>query len=752
MNGPGPASRLPTVRRASSAAPGARSSLALPIRGLVALAALGVMSAAHADTHAPKTKPPAAAPPVASTPAVVAELVFDAASGIGSGWRDLGWAPRQLAPGRPAELDMSGQAGWILARPGLSGAFGAVLVRYKAPPEFGDFLEVALGSRGPTSFPWIVVAPSRRHQVEGGWTEAALPLGALNPKGLPFEQIVLRARSNVGHQRVLVERIALMAGNHLQAGPASPGPGSAASSMPPPAGRIAHFAIDCRAQARPISPMIYGIGGGDKSGYHWTIGATMHRWGGNPSTRYNWQLGNAWNTGSDWFFRNTDYGAEAGFSYDRSLQDNLAHGVPIALTVPTIGWVAKDTSSYAFPVSAFGPQQTVAPENPDMGNGVGKNGVPLKSGPPTRTSVAAPPEFIARWLETIHEKDRKRGRSIPIVILDNEPMLWHVTHRDIHPAPVGYDELLERSITYAKAVRKAYPEALIAGPSEWGWTGYFYSAVDSVAGFWRAPDRRAHGNIPLLPWWLSKMRAEERKSGLKLLDLVDVHYYPAAGNSGIGVEAGGATDRATNALRIRSTRSLWDPTYADESWIKDRVELIPRLRRWVVENAPGLGIQLGEYSFGAAAHPSGGLAQAEALGRFGTEGLTSAFYWRLPPKDSPVFWAFRAYRNFDGEGGRFLDISVPVDARGERASLFVSRSESGDHVVAVLLNLDPDEPLSAEIDLSRCGTGFGERVFTYTGGPTGFARGGASTTSGAVLRRSAPPYSITVLDWKPAAR
>jgi hypothetical protein len=294
-------------------------------------------------------------------------------------------------------------------------------------------------------------------------------------------------------------------------------------------------------------------------------------------------------------------------------------------------------------------------------------------------------------------------------------------------------------------VRKADPGVLIAAPSEWGWPAYFFSAIDGVVGFNVAPDRKAHGDVPLLPWWLSKMRAREKATGLKLLDILDVHYYPAA--DGVGVEGSGGTDRATNALRLRSTRSLWDPSYVDESWVGQPVELIPRLRRWVESSAPGLGISIGEYSFGAAGHMSGGLAQAEALGRFGTEGLTAAFYWRSPPKDSPVFWAFRAYRNFDSEGGHFLEMSVPVSATAERASLFVSRSQGGDHLVAVLLNLDPDDGLAAEIDLTRCGTAFGERAFTYTGAAAGFTPGAASQPTGAVFQRRAAPYSISVLDW-----
>jgi hypothetical protein len=364
--------------------------------------------------------------------------------------------------------------------------------------------------------------------------------------------------------------------------------------------------------------------------------------------------------------------------------------------------------------------------------------------PPTRTSVAATPEFIGKWLSTIRERDQKRGRSVKMVILDNEPALWHSTHRDVHPNPLTYNELLERTIAYGTAVRRAYPEVMIAGPAEWGWTNYFYSGLDAQVGVSRAPDRRAHGGVPLLAWWLNSVRAYEKKNKIKLIDVLDVHYYPQGAN--VGVDKGGATDRGTNALRIRSTRSLWDPAYTDESWIDDQVELIPRLRRWVNANAPGVGISLGEYSFGAAEHQSGGLAQAEALGRFGTEGLTAAFYWYLPPKDSPAYWAFRAYRNFDGRGGRFLDLSVPVVADAAQSSLFVSRSESSDHVVAILLNLDPGESLVAELDLGACAPAYKERAFTYLGGPAGFVPAPASRTSAGVLRRTAPPYSITVLD------
>ncbi len=42
-----------------------------------------------------------------------------------------------------------------------------------------------------------------------------------------------------------------------------------------------------------------------------------------------------------------------------------------------LGWVAKDTRSYAFPVSAVGPQHATAPDLPDAGDGLRPDGTPL---------------------------------------------------------------------------------------------------------------------------------------------------------------------------------------------------------------------------------------------------------------------------------------------------------------------------------------------------------------------------------------
>jgi hypothetical protein len=305
-----------------------------------------------------------------------------------------------------------------------------------------------------------------------------------------------------------------------------------------------------------------------------------------------------------------------------------------------------------------------------------------------------------------------------------------------------YDELMDRTLRYASAIRKADPDALIVGPAFWGWSNYFWSAKDAVEGFSERPDRRAHGDVPLLDWYLRKLREHEKSSGERLIDVVDLHYYPQS--KGIYQNGGlGETDPESSARRIRSTRSLWDPNYKDESWIEEKIRFIPRLKELIAKNYPGLKMSVGEWSFGAERHMSGAIAFAEALGRFAQGGVYSAYYWTAPRERLPTYWAFRAFRNFDGKGGRFLDEYVPSEVT-DQGSLFVSKDALGQRLVAIVLNPNPDVGLVMDLDVSSCGAPRWRQTYLYAGHPKGFE--GPSVTDSARIREKLPPYSLAVID------
>lgn len=507
------------------------------------------------------------------------------------------------------------------------------------------------------------------------------------------------------------------------------------------------MAVQCKAPGQPVSPTIFGIAWADTDK---ELGATAHRWGGNTTTRYNPKLGNAWSTANDWFFENVDID-----SWEKFVAKAADKGGRASITVPIMGWVAKDTESCAFTTKAYPSQEKTDEHRPGCGNGKKPDGKTPLDPPkdPSAWQTKITPEDVGAWVAKIKAADQKRGKRVVYqYILDNEPALWDSTHRDVHPEGTTYDELLEKTIAFGTAVRKADPEAIIAGPAEWGWPGYFYSGKDAKAGFRVKPDRRAHGDEPLLAWYLKKLREHEQKTGVKVLDVLDVHLYPQA--EGVqfgddeGGDGGGKTDRATNDLRFRTTRSLWDREYKDESWIGDqedgRVYLIPRMKELIAQNYPGLGFQIGEYNFGAEQHVAGAVALAEALGRFALNGVSHAFYWTYPKKPKPAYWAFRAYRNYDGAGGHFLDTIVPSSSPSG-TSLYASHDPAGKKWVLVALNFSADRPFDAKIALDGCAAPSALKSFVYTGAATGLTQGDAKL-QGTSIEAKLPPYSISVFE------
>lgn len=660
-------------------------------------------------------------PAPASAEATWRELSVLYRGGLQGDWEDWGWAPRELNKGQPARVNFSGWGGWILGTRRAAPRFAALQFKIQAPDT--EFLEVRLRNKSGVELPAVPLTAAHRRSSAGGWEFFRVLASELDPQDVGYDQVVLRAHRRVGADWVLLDEIVLL-GPPVVVSPAvgvvqgDGGPRTEPRLTPV---RRVPGRVDCSAEGHLIPPAIYGIAFHPRKALSddsvWELRAGARRWGGNPASRYNWRLGNAWNSASDWYFRNLNYTSDPGFSWKVFLDQNREHGMVTALTMPTLGWVAKDTSSYSFPVSVFGAQASTDPELPDVGNGRAKDNSLLKPGKATRTSVPFQPEDAAEWARAIQAHAGPTGaRAVHFYLLDNEPMLWHSTHRDVRQEPLGYDELLSKTLGYAQALRSIDPDAYIAGPGVWGWPAYFFSARDAEAGFRLKPDRRAHGDVPLLEWYLAQLAAQEQKTGQRVIDALDVHFYP----QGDGVYSGGKgeTDSATAALRIRSTRALWDPTYKDESWIAERIELLPRLRRMIRDNYPGLGIVIGEYAFGGEGHISGALALAEALGRFGAfEGLSAAFYWTYPAPSSPAGQAFKAFRNYDGRGAAFPRRSLPASAR-DALSLFTARDDSG-HVVAVVLNLSLSETLALDVTAAGCDRLVVDRQFRYRAGLPG---------------------------------
>jgi hypothetical protein len=517
-------------------------------------------------------------------------------------------------------------------------------------------------------------------------------------------------------------------------------------SIPPGSLGNVLIRVDSSAAGTRISPFIYGVSNADDATLR-TLGATVNRWGGNPSTRFNWAIGHAWNSARDWDFRNGNYGKPQGSVADEFVATTRAAGAVPLITVPSMGYVARNddngTQSVGVPAQGGPPlavgSSAIAGYDPAANRQ--RTSVPsfaTKPGPfalkPRADSQAV---YQDEWVHQLVQRFGAASKGVGYFAIDNEPDLWSVTHTDVHPVRASYADMLSNYEQYAMAVKAQDPSALLLGPDVSGWTGYFYSDLDrGQDNFATHADRAAHGGQPFLPWWLGQVAQADIKRGSRSLDLLDVHYYPQAA----GVFSDKA-DAATQAVRIRSVRSLYDPKYTDESWIASQVQLIPRLKQWVAQQYPGTGLAITEYNWGGEKDASGGVALAEVLGIYGREGVALATYWTYPTPNSPAGAAFRLYRNFDGNGAAFGDISLPVNSSQAGVVAFAARHSDSHEIDVVLINEAANQTATVHLNLGLGVAGTATQ-FQVAPGSSTIAKSPLADPSQPI---TLPPYSTTLI-------
>ncbi len=548
-----------------------------------------------------------------------------------------------------------------------------------------------------------VVADGGADKIDGEWRRVVLPLNRFtHGKPLQLSKLWQIDFSNYGNKELTyqIDRI-----------------GFAIETVPAPRfkdgpGYAANVSVNLEKTLHHVSDGIYGVCGLPReklSEYHIPI----TRWGGNPATRYNWQLG-VDAAGADWYYRNRGKLLErlSDTGYLSHIERNQVIGATTYQTIPMIGWVAKDGHSYSYSIAKYGRQKQSEPGNPDVGNGIRADGKLITDNDPLDTSVPAPPEFIGDAVRFVVKKAGKADGSdgVPGVkywALDNEPMIWHGTHRDVRPEPLGYDELWQRTLKYAEAIKKADPTAKVAGFCSWGYTDLSYSALDGKDGYKAKPDFAAHGKVPLGEWFIKKCAEYKKEHGKALVDVFDVHWYPQGQVRGQGAYLGKGLMPEINEYRMRSTRDLWDKKYDQEkgiSWIRNTenyapVALLPRVREWIDKHNPGMEICLGEYNFGGADNITGGLAQAETFGIMAQENIDLAFIWFSPAGTQELAW--KLFRSYDGNGRGFGDQFLGSSSDNPDLSVFAAKRKVDGAITFAVINKNLHGPCQVTLDVSK---------------------------------------------------
>lgn len=504
------------------------------------------------------------------------------------------------------------------------------------------------------------------------------------------------------------------------------------------------------SHTRAISKYIYGANIPAVSGNVPTASLTIDRLGGNRWTGYNWQ-NNYSNAGSDYNYQNDQFlststtplaAITTPFAADRS--NNIA-GV---MTVPLLGYVAADAAG---PVALTNPIQTSRFKSVVFAKG---------SAFTTTPSNANPSVYVDEMVWATDQFYSGQGvftasAALPIFIeLDNEPDQWFRTHQEMQTSTeISYSAFFSKSTTAATAIKAQFPQATIYGPAISGFT-QFYNWDNAY------PTPTPGGNNWLIDGYMTAVKNAETSVGHSLVDVISLHWYSQIDDPASGVmidfDSGASLTDAQMQLIVQSPRSLWDPSFVENSYITrsfaiNAIRLIPRLQDKLAAASLTKGLALTEYFNGGNNNIAGLIAQADNLGIFGQYGLHSAFIWPVNDAPYPVA-AFTAFRNFDNAGANFGDTSVSTSS-SDTANLvaYVSTDSSrAGRVVMVVINRSNASQTATITGQPLSGTA---HVYQITAASAA-AQGnnirpmpvGTQAAAGSSLTVTTPAYSVTTID------
>ncbi len=520
--------------------------------------------------------------------------------------------------------------------------------------------------------------------------------------------------------------------------------------------------VDILGASTPISPYIYGM---DKERvlpfptYNPKAKPTFIRAGGNDWTAYNWE-NNATNQGIDggpnsnegtdkWWEAPYESSSKPGEAAAKVITGAHNLGAAALITIPITDYVAADKNGI------------VTEKTTDAGITRWVKNSPTKPTAPSSTpdlldKIVYQDEFV-NFIQQKFKDALAQGKKI-FYSLDNEPALWPSSHALLHPPKTTYAEMADRTKRFGTAIKRMAPDSLVFGAVTFG-----FSELITLEG---APDAMGREYVD---FFLDSAKALETSEKKRIVDVLDIHWYPEVKVDGkpivVTVVGGEYSPQSTNPskaemdARMNAPRSLWDPTYIENSWISTdylgkpyAIRLIPWLKDRIAAHYPGTKIAITEYNYGDGYHISHAMTQADVLGIFGREGLFAANILPLydsvhnPLPNSYITSAFDMYLDYDGKGSAVGDLSLKLDNPDvARISLYAMKSTKDSNVLHVVAinKADVETPLNLKLGVSDYKTIKSYRLTSANYKPQSAS---TATLGSDFVSDRLPPLSVTTFE------
>ncbi len=155
--------------------------------------------------------------------------------------------------------------------------------------------------------------------------------------------------------------------------------------------------------------------------------------------------------------------------------------------------------------------------------------------------------------------------------MDNEMEIWNSTHDDVMPTQPSAETFMQLYFAVAKKARALFPGIKLTGPvspNEWQWFNWNNSTVTGIV---------MANNIPWLQYFIKRISEEEQRTGIRLLDVIDLHFYPSSSTATDIVQYHRVFFDSTyvfpEANGVKVVNGSWDQFHPDRGRLREGPEL-----------------------------------------------------------------------------------------------------------------------------------------------------------------------------------
>ncbi len=443
--------------------------------------------------------------------------------------------------------------------------------------------------------------------------------------------------------------------------------------------------VDVLANRKPVSLYLYGRNNSLSSNLltndpntvvNWQFlkeaGVTIFREnGGNNSTKYNWRR--KISSHPDWY--NNVY-ANNWDAAAKALQQNIPSAQAI-WAFQLIGKAAK-TNTSNFDDWGYNRSNWWTGVNQNLAGGGQAN----TAGGGKATREGNPALYLEDWTadSTVGILDNwfKSGSvgidstKVRYWNMDNEPEIWNGTHDDVMPTQPPAEDFMQRYFSVAKNARAKFPNIKLLGPvpaNEWQWFNYNNDAILATNGV----------KYTWLEFFIKRVAEEQQRTGIRLLDMIDLHFYPSSSNAAEIVQYHRVFFDKTyvypEANGIRRLGGGWDPS-------QNKEYVFARCQEWL-EKYMGRnhGVTLGMTETGISSSHSPSVTSvwyASMMGEFMRQGVDVFTPWSWQTGMWETLHLFSRYNK--------PTLTEAISTNEETVSAYSTISNSNDSLTIMLVN------------------------------------------------------------------